>query len=923
MIPRLWTSVFVLIFCASIALGQTTDSSSATATLDNPSTQPAAVESAAVKAPAGEEETAATPAAEKTAEEPAGKEEPQAAADDVGQIRREAVTELLAGHFDKGMAALKRVLTLSPKDGLSVQADGWVGEYLNRQSAATKQQQQEYAAAVEKAKRLLELAQAAGSENDLSDETLRKLRTELKPVRMTISAALTAPETEENYVKAVWYTERLDKDWTTVREHLTKMRETLGESSGVRAEAIRKAIGGAEEALDAYRKAAEGQDWSTAVAGGQSYAAIEDRSDELIEAVAYDLADSISSNLWQQVLDRACVAKYILPDASTLLHEPWLEPVTEGAEAQARADAEAGKWYRAMMLYSGLANLYEETGRYKDDLSNATRHARVLSLYAPEAAAAASAAEAEDELAIEEKAPLDREPQWKETIHGVDAVTVRKALGLIEQYYVENVDYRRVLHGAIQAVRILVETDEAAKTFEGLADAEAKAKFLGHLDKLEDSAKSQATVDHNEVARQLYSVLIANNRTVKIPQEVIDVEFTDGMTDQLDRYTQVIWPEKMDEFRKQTMGSFEGIGVQIQMENGLLKVVSPLEDTPAFKAGLQAGDYIIRIDGKDAKNIDINEAVRQITGPEGTKVTLTISRPGQANFDKAIARAQIQVQTVKGWKRANGSGWDWMIDPDSKIGYIRITNFNEDTAEHLRKALKDLNGQDCRGLILDLRDNPGGLLNIAVDVAEEFLRGGAIISTRGRDGQPHPPVEASRRGLYQTGPLVLLVNSYSASASEIVSGALKDHGRALVVGRRTFGKGVVQNLVRIDESGVRLNPAVLKVTAARYYLPSGRCLHRTDGASEWGVQPDIDVAMTPRQTRKWLNSRRQTEIIRDRSTGVLDREMTRQLGADLQLDAALLICRLQALQGDLNLKLAAADEPRPAAKDKPTEAVAK
>jgi carboxyl-terminal processing protease len=411
---------------------------------------------------------------------------------------------------------------------------------------------------------------------------------------------------------------------------------------------------------------------------------------------------------------------------------------------------------------------------------------------------------------------------------------------------------------------------------------------------------------------------------VKIPQEVIDVEFTDGLTEQLDRYTQVIWPEKMDEFRKQTMGSFEGIGVQIQMENGLLKVVSPLEDTPAYRAGLQAGDYILKIDGHDAKNIDINEAVRQITGPDGTKVVLTIGRPGQPNFEKAIARAKIQVQTVKGWKRANGSGWDWMIDPDSKIGYVRITNFNEDTAEHLQKALIDLNKQGARGLILDLRDNPGGLLNIAVDVCEEFIKRGAIISTRGRDGQPHPPVEASHRGRYQTGPLVVLINSYSASASEIVSGALKDHGRALMIGRRTFGKGVVQNLVRIDEKGDRPNPAVLKVTAARYYLPSGRCLHRTEGATDWGVDPVVDVPMTPRQTRKWLNFRRQTEIIRDRSSDVLDREMNRQLGADLQLDAALLVCRFQALQGDLNLKLAAASDSRPPAGDeKPTEAVAK
>ncbi len=788
-----------------------------------------------------------------------------------------------------------------------------------------QQERQEYADAVEKAKRLLEVAQSIGSQDDLTEQTLTKLRLEFKPVRMLLINTITAPENDENYTKADWFTRRLDDDCKTLHDHLDKMSQIVGEKPGQRADWIRHMLAQASKSLDTYQKAAAALDWSTTLAGGQSYATIDQPMNDLIEAVTYDLADAISSNLWQQVTDRANVAKLILPDATQIFKEPWLETVRKGAEASAAAYAREGKWFKAMMLYSSLTNLYEEKGLYKDDLSLATRHARVLSVYAPEAAQVAAADLDEDESIDGESAPAkpEKEPAWKETIHGVDYVTVRRALGLIEQYYVENVDYRRLLHGALQAVRVLAETDELNKTFPGLADANARAEFVKRLDSMEEHSRHMEVVDHNDVARVLYNVLTANNRTVKIPAEVIDVEFTDGLTDQLDRYTQVIWPEKLDEFRKQTMGSFEGIGVQIQMENGLLKVVSPLEDTPAYRAGILAGDYILKIDGHDAKNIDINEAVRQITGPEGSKVVLTINRPGQAPFDKAIARGKIQVQTIKGWKRSNGSGWDWMIDPESKIGYIRITNFNEDTGEHLHKALRELKAQNVRGLVLDLRDNPGGLLNIAVDVAEEFVRSGVIVSTRGRDGQQHPPVEAHHQGLYTTGPMVVLVNSFSASASEIVAGALKDQHRAMMIGRRTFGKGVVQNLVRIDDSGARLNPAILKVTAARYYLPSGRCLHRTEGSTEWGVEPDINVAMTPRQYRKWLGLRHQTEVIRDRDSGVFNKQMSRQLEADLQLSAALLMCRLEALQGEAGTKVAAVVQGHSPVQDNVTEAVSK
>jgi carboxyl-terminal processing protease len=353
----------------------------------------------------------------------------------------------------------------------------------------------------------------------------------------------------------------------------------------------------------------------------------------------------------------------------------------------------------------------------------------------------------------------------------------------------------------------------------------------------------------------------------------------------------------VEEFNKSTQGEFSGVGIQIQLDDdGSLKVVSPLEDTPAYRSGVKAGDIITRINGKSAHGITINQAVKTITGVEGTNVTLTIrsqTKDGPLERDYVIRREKIKVASVKGWQHLPGGGWEYFVDPDQKIGYLRITNFTKSTGEELSKAVEEMKNHDAKAIIMDLRYNPGGLLTAATDVADKFLSEGTIVSTKtdpSRDSPVQAPLEAHRSDDDCNLPLVVLVNQYSASASEIVSGALKDWNRALIVGERTFGKGSVQMLFPLKDRS-----AYLKLTTSHYYLPGGRCIHREENSTTWGVDPDVTVEMTPEQMRAAIDARQELDILRD--AGAVAPATTQPnkdlMSVDPQLSAAVLLLRMQ------------------------------
>ncbi len=330
-----------------------------------------------------------------------------------------------------------------------------------------------------------------------------------------------------------------------------------------------------------------------------------------------------------------------------------------------------------------------------------------------------------------------------------------------------------------------------------------------------------------------------------------------GMIEELnDPYTTFVPRKDTERFSKDLTGQYVGIGAEVQIRDGWLTISSPLDGSPAWRAGVMADDRVIKIDGETTEGQSIDDAIDRLTGQPDTQVVITVER-GAETMDIEITRGHIKVQAVKGFMRIEGDGeWEHTIDTSRQIEYIRLTQFTPGATDEIKKALNAAeNG--VGGLILDLRFNPGGLLDEAVEIADMFIESGDIVSTKGRVFKERVE-RAHADGTNTELPLVVLVNGQSASASEVLSGALADHDRAIVIGSRSFGKGSVQT-VRALESGA----GVLKITEQYYYLPSGRLLHRRDDSTSWGVDPTEGyfVPVSNEELTDMLIARRQQEII--------------------------------------------------------------
>lgn len=296
-----------------------------------------------------------------------------------------------------------------------------------------------------------------------------------------------------------------------------------------------------------------------------------------------------------------------------------------------------------------------------------------------------------------------------------------------------------------------------------------------------------------------------------------------GMLSELDPHSAYLEPEDFKDLQVNTHGEFGGLGIEVGMENGFVKVITPIDDTPAAKAGVEAGDLIIKLDEKPVKGMSLNDAVELMRGKPGTQIKLSIIRENQIEpLEIAVTRAVIQVVSVKSKMLEDG------------FGYIRITQFQINTGKDLEKALTTLNKNNAplKGLVLDLRNNPGGVLDAAVDVTNAFINQGLVVYTKGRLVDAEMKFEANENTLLPHTPLVVLVNGGSASASEIVAGALQDHKRAIIMGTLTFGKGSVQTVLPLH------NDRALKLTTARYYTPKGRSIQAK------GIEPDIVVEVS-------------------------------------------------------------------------------
>ncbi|HEY7977750.1 MAG TPA: S41 family peptidase [Rhizomicrobium sp.] len=296
----------------------------------------------------------------------------------------------------------------------------------------------------------------------------------------------------------------------------------------------------------------------------------------------------------------------------------------------------------------------------------------------------------------------------------------------------------------------------------------------------------------------------------------------EGMVSSLDPHSSYMDAKAYADMKIQTKGQFGGVGIEVTMEDGLVKVISPIDDTPAAKAGIKPGDYIAAIDSTPVQGLTLNDATDRMRGAPGSKVKLTVLRKGDKKpFDVALTRAVVHVATVK-------------FRPEGDVGYIRLTQFNEEAAPGVERAVKSLQqqiGGNLKGYILDLRNNPGGLLDQAIDVSDDFLQGGPIVSTRGRHSEDNVKYAAHGGDITAGKPMIVLINAGTASASEIVAGALQDDKRAKVLGMTSFGKGSVQTIIPLSAGG-----GALRLTTARYYTPSGHSIQAL------GITPDIVVA---------------------------------------------------------------------------------
>ncbi|MBL8824300.1 MAG: S41 family peptidase [Planctomycetia bacterium] len=348
----------------------------------------------------------------------------------------------------------------------------------------------------------------------------------------------------------------------------------------------------------------------------------------------------------------------------------------------------------------------------------------------------------------------------------------------------------------------------------------------------------------------------------------------DGGLASLDPNSSYISPKEYTHFKKQSEGKFGGIGVQVVVNRDTKRVmvITPIMGTPAYRAGIKPGDEIEAINGEKAQGLSNDDVVDRISGSPGTTVTLTIRRRGSGRrMEITLTREEITTEGILGDKRKPDQNWDFFVDAGRQFGYIRIASFGSNSLETLTKALQELQKDHAQGLILDLRNNPGGSLETAVSMADLFIDSGEIVRVEGRNEEPRI-YQAKKEGTFFTGsnaiPIVVLVNEMSASASEIVASSLQDHKRAVVIGDRSFGKGSVQRLYPMEAGTSRL-----RLTTAKYLRPSGKNIHKFPDSKEqddWGVRPDIEVKLSPLEELDWLIARRDRDIIRDEESSRMD-----------------------------------------------------
>ncbi len=584
-----------------------------------------------------------------------------------------------------------------------------------------------------------------------------------------------------------------------------------------------------------------------------------------------------------------------------LLKDPFVINILDQMQQKADADEEAGEWLEAYAHnYYWLAALYEDNHQYKEKAEELTELAG-LELALIDSSCAETAVERYEEIKPE---------------------MFLRALNLLDNNYVNVIDYSEMARAGLKRCRLLGQVlakNNKEIAWEAPADAVQEwASGIGDIQtQIDQDAGEQITMQIQVLAGIFDNVLALNSVTLRLPEEVVIAQFAEASLASLDPYTIIVWPWNVKDYEKSMTQQFTGIGVEISKATGVLKISSLLPDTPAYRSGLDADDEIVAVNGESTEKMTIFCAVSKITGPKGTKVTLTILRPStDETKDYTITRDKIVVDPLRGWTRDAEGRWDYMIDPDNGIGYVRLMQFTENSGSDLDEVLKKIEKKGMVGLILDLRFNTGGYLQVAADVVDLFVKEGVIVKSNPRYGFATYEI-AHRSGTHPDYPLVILINGSSASASEIVAGALQDpkHQRATLVGERSYGKGSVQNQTTYTGDG-----SLMKYTMAYYHLPSdqrvkNRYQVEKQGRKDWGIAPDFEVEMHTHELKKMLDIQRDNDVLfqngHEQADGQANRHSLEEtIQVDPQLAAAIMVIRSQlaAAGNTLILKESSQDE---------------
>lgn len=583
-----------------------------------------------------------------------------------------------------------------------------------------------------------------------------------------------------------------------------------------------------------------------------------ERREEFVTYIG-ELQEHMDEGDLEDALRSAIEAHGVADDPMDFLATPMIKQLVDQAATQAKQAEADHNWYQAQILYGRLDLLFEDTRAYKDDLKRAVKHMRVVQIYAPDELKKMQRerliSRGED---LEDLSKAESDP-WQERLKQVKLAMLQQTMQQAVAQHVNRPSYNQLVDGALDAMMIFVDTPNLAVTFPSVGDADARNRFRDFMVALQESLRNETGNISREKSDQYISrVLSMNKLTLALPERVLVYEMAEGVTGTLDDFTAVIWPQEVEDFQRKTQGTFTGVGIQILKRDSRLRVVSPLPNTPAQRAGIIADDVIAKVDGKSTDTWSLQKAVNEITGPKGTPVTLTIDRSGEM-LDFTLYRDIIEIESIKGWSHSPRGDWDYWLDRSNGIGYVRLVQFIPQTVDDLDNAVASMQAQgDLNGLILDLRFNPGGLLPSAVDVSDRFIRRGDLVSTVDSNGRRTQRYMAHRHRLYDDFPVVVLINRGSASASEIVSGALQAHGRATVLGERSYGKGSVQDIMLLSH-----REAALKLTTQHYMLPNNQIIHRDPGDTEWGIEPDLSVPMTESQTIDSIGLRQAVDLILD------------------------------------------------------------